>query len=187
MWRRVRPLMNPPTTFSIQYSLWLCRSSHRTPPSSVRWKCLLNRVRFALPSIALLARLTRLRPELRVAGHMKYREHHNTIRLDAVEHRIRKSRHDSTSYLAVYACEHLRELLDGVKRSLNRAKELLPKASPLVFVPPDPASQVPSDPPTVDGWQRHQGRRASARISSRVATSSGLRSCSARRSSSTAR
>jgi hypothetical protein len=64
---------------------------------------------------------------------MKYREHHNTIRLDAVEHRIRKSRHDSTSYLAVYACEHPRELLDGVKRSLNRAKELLPKASPLAY------------------------------------------------------
>jgi hypothetical protein len=56
-----------------------------------------------------------LGPELWVTGDMKDREHHKPLRLDAVEHRIRKSRDDGAPYLAVYAAEHLRKRLDGFK------------------------------------------------------------------------
>jgi hypothetical protein len=46
---------------------------------------------------------------------VKDREHHKPLRLDTVEHRIGKPRHDSAPYLATHAREHFRKLFDGFK------------------------------------------------------------------------
>src|SRR5512134_2157038 len=54
----------------LRYSLGLCRSSHRTPPSSVRWKCLLNRVRFGLRLSAMLCGILSHRPAFMWLGYV---------------------------------------------------------------------------------------------------------------------
>ena len=99
----------------------------------------------------------------------------------------RKSGDEHTADIRVERSKHPGKLFDGIERGIHLDKKLFAQAAALLFIPLVGGSQVSSNAAAKDDGQRHQFRLASASTWSRLTTSSGLRICSASRSSSTAR
>ena len=117
---------------------------------------------------------------------MQDREDYNAFGLDPEKDGVREFRKYRTSHFTMHTREHFRIALDGIESGINRGKKPFSQTVALSFVVTESASEVPSDFPTVYDRQAHQPLRASASTWSLETTSSGLRSCSARRSSITA-
>jgi len=139
-------------------------------------------------SNALSARSpSRLRPEFWIACGMQDSKDDNALWFDTEKDGVRKLRKNGTPHFTVYTRKHFRIALDGIECGINGGQEAFAKTFALPFVIPESSRKIPPHLPTVDNWQRHQPRRASASTWSRETTSSGLRSCSAKHSSITNR
>ena len=80
---------------------------------------------------------------------------YNALRFDTEEDSVRELRNQGAPHLAVYTRKHFWIALNCVERGIHGGKKVFAKAFALSFVIPKPASEILSNPPTVDNWQGH--------------------------------
>ena len=86
---------------------------------------------------------------------MQYCEYDHPLGFNAVEDGVGEARNKGAPHLAVRMREHFWIALDGVECGIDSGKELFAKAFGLPLVVPEPASEIPSNLPTVDNRESH--------------------------------